>query len=161
MIIVLMGVTGCGKTTVGMRLSQKLHCPFYDADDFHSPQNKEMMSRGIGLSDGDRGPWLEGLASKMKVWDREHPLTLLACSALKESYRKLLAAGLQVQWVYLKGERRLIQERLAKRQGHYAKADLLESQWTALEEPRDSIVSDIGRNLDTIVEELFQTFKGN
>jgi gluconokinase len=139
MRLVLMGVSGCGKTTIGKELSIALEIPFYDGDDFHSEANKEKMSRGHPLTDADRKPWLESLA----VLLQEKTSIILACSALKESYREVLRMAPDVRFVYLKGSCDLIQERLEERQGHFFNPRLLESQFANLEEPQDALVVSI------------------
>lgn len=159
MIIVLMGVAGSGKTTVGRSLARALGCPFYDSDDFHSVEAKEKMAKGIGLTDADRQPWLAELVRRMKVWDTESPQTVLACSALKQSYRDQLAQGASLEWVYLKGSPDLIYQRLEERQGHYASTALLESQFEALEEPRKALVLDISESSENLVFSLLAHFR--
>lgn len=139
MRLVLMGVSGCGKTTIGKELSKALEIPFYDGDDFHSEANKEKMSRGHPLTDADRKPWLESLA----VLLQEKTSVILACSALKESYREVLRVAPDVRFIYLKGPCNLIQERLEERQYHYFNPCLLESQFANLEEPQDALVVSI------------------
>ena len=160
MVIILMGVTGSGKTTIGQKLAQALNCPFQDADDHHSVANREKMARGLALTEEDRRPWLETLAGKIREWNKERALTVLACSALKQSYRDLLSKGEVVRWVYLKGDRELVRKRLEGRQGHFADARLLESQFDLLEEPKNAVVVDIGGELDKIVLRLTQELKG-
>lgn len=161
MIIVLMGVTGSGKTTIGRMLADALDCPFYDSDDFHSSSHKEKMGKGIPLTDEDRLPWLKLIRAKMGEWEKAGPLTVLVCSALKQSYRDLLSNGIQVQWVYLKGDRETIEGRIEARQGHFAGSNLLESQIAALEEPAKAFVVDVRKNPKIIVGELIQELKGN
>jgi len=143
MVLILMGVSGSGKTSVGLKLAERLGCPFYDADAFHPQSNREKMARGIPLTDGDREPWLDRLARLITQWNREAPLSVLACSALKRSYRDKLAGGGEVRWVYLKGDRELIQKRLAGRSGHFLDPALLDSQFDILEEPIDAITINI------------------
>jgi gluconokinase len=157
MVIILMGVTGSGKTTIGQKLAAVLSCPFFDADEHHSLASREKMSRGEPLTEEDRKPWLESLAVKIREWNKKDPLTVLACSALKQSYRDLLSNGEVVHWVYLKGDRELIRRRLEGRQGHFADARLLESQFALLEEPRNAMVVDIGEESDKLVNRLKQT----
>jgi gluconokinase len=158
MIIILMGVAGCGKTTLGKQLALALHCPFYDADDFHSPESRLKMSRGEALTDQDRQPWLEELNRQMKKWEIQSPRTVLACSALKQKYRDLLSQNSEVTWVYLRGDKAMIQERLEKRQGHYATAQLLDSQFASLEEPQNAIVLDISVSPERLIEALIPHF---
>lgn len=158
MIIVLMGVAGSGKTTLGKQLSLALHCPFYDGDDFHSPGARLKMSRGEALTDDDRQPWLEDLNRNMKKWNVQSPRTILACSALKQKYRDFLSRGVEIIWVYLKGDKELIKQRLKQRQGHYAQANLLDSQWESLEEPINAIILDISVSPERLVEALIPHF---
>lgn len=161
MIIVLMGVSGSGKTTVGRKLSGVLGCPFYDADDFHNQANKDKMSRGVPLTDGDRKPWLQALRGGMEKWAEEKPKTVLACSALKQKYRDFLSAGLPVLWVYLKGDRATLLKRLEGRKGHYAGPALLDSQLESLEEPQTALGVDIRKDPDAMVQQILQSLKGS
>ncbi len=158
MIIVLMGVTGSGKTTLGKQLSLALHCAFYDGDDFHSPEGRLKMSRGEALTDEDRQPWLNDISRNMKKWNVQSPRTLLACSALKQKYRDFLSGSAEITWVYLKGHKALIRERLEKRQGHYATDELLDSQFESLEEPKNAIILDISDPPERLVEALIPHF---
>ncbi len=141
--IILFGVTGAGKTTIGLLLAAELGWPFYDADDFHPAANVEKMRQGIPLTDADRTPWLESLHDLIKTSLDEGKPGVLACSALKESYREYLDVGEGVEYVYLRGDFALIQQRLAGRVGHYMNPALLRSQFDALEEPRrgETIIS--------------------
>lgn len=150
MIVVIMGVSGSGKSTVGRALANELSWPFFDADDFHPAKNVAKMAQGIPLTDDDRGPWLDRLAREMRALVRQNRDAVFACSALKESYRQRIARGVEgpdgkgnLRWVYLKGDAKTIEPRLALRSGHYMPASLLESQFAALEEPRDALVIDI------------------
>jgi gluconokinase len=152
MIVVVMGVCGCGKTTVGRALAARLGWPFFDADDFHPPANVAKMAKGIALTDEDRGPWLDRLAAEMGAIAGRGQHAVLACSALKAAYRQRIARGIEhaegdrkfdVRVVYLKGDARTIEPRLALRSGHYMPASLLASQFAALEEPEDAMVIDI------------------
>lgn len=144
MIVILMGVSGSGKTTVGRHLAEKLKWQLLDADDFHPPANIEKMSRGIPLEDSDRWPWLDRLNEMIRSAESRGEYVLLACSALKARYRERLAHGCEnVRWIYLKGDFNLIESRLKARKGHYMKAGLLQSQFTALEEPQGALVMDI------------------
>lgn len=130
-----MGVSGSGKTTIGQALAKALKVPFYDADDYHPSDNVAKMKAGQPLTDADRRPWLEDLAKHIQHWC-ETGGGVLACSALKESYRQLLlSSGVPVQWIYLKGDMEMIQQRLQLRSEHFMPADLLQSQFDALEEP--------------------------
>jgi gluconokinase len=136
-----MGVSGCGKSTVGALLAQKLGAEFLDADAFHPPENVAKMASGVPLTDADRKPWLERLNAELK--NREQ--AVLACSALKDAYRRQLAAGLDVRFVHLRGPIELIRARLSERQHRYMPASLLASQFATLEAPRDAIEVDIAR----------------
>jgi len=135
-----------------------LHCPFYDADDFHLPESRQKMSRGEALTDEDRQPWLEELNRQMKMWENQSPRTILACSALKQNYRDFLSKGSDIHWVYLRGDKRTIHQRLEQRQGHYATAQLVESQFAILEEPQNAIVLDILTAPERLVEALIPHF---
>src|SRR5262249_50626217 len=121
MIVVIMGVTGSGKTTVGSLLAKQLDWGFADADEFHPPANIEKMRQGIGLTDADRVPWLKAIHEAMLQWQAERKNFVLACSALKESYREVLREKVAPKFVYLRGSAALIQSRLTHRSGHYAK----------------------------------------
>jgi gluconokinase len=159
MIIVLMGVAGSGKSTLGQALARALGCPFYDSDDLHSPEAIEKMTKGIGLTDEDRQPWLAELAARIKVWESQTPKTVLACSALKQKYRDQLAQAGSVEWVYLKGDTALIAERLKSREGHFVSASLLDSQFQALEEPKKALVLDISESPQSLIFTLLGHFR--
>jgi len=143
MILVLMGVCGCGKTTVGEALAAALGWPFFDADDFHPPANVAKMASGHPLDDADRWPWLDRIADEMRHILARSGHAVLACSALKEAYRVRLKRAGDVRIVYLKGDEATIAARLAARQHKYMPASLLASQFAALEEPTDALVVDI------------------
>ena len=138
-----MGVSGCGKTTIGRALAETQSWPFLDADDFHPATNVDKMRAGTALTDDDRRPWLDGLAAEMTAINARGGNAVLGCSALKEAYRDRLARGGDVRIVYLKGDRATIEPRLAARAGHYMPPSLLTSQFAALEEPANAIVVDI------------------
>jgi gluconokinase len=146
-----MGVTGAGKTTVGNLLAQQLGWEFADADSFHSPANVEKIRLGIPLDDADRAPWLKSLRQAMERWAAERRNVVLACSALKKSYRDQLFLGSEVKFVYLKGSYDLIYQRLRLRHGHFASEKILASQFAALEEPDDAIKVDIDQSAEQIV----------
>jgi gluconokinase len=136
LVIVLMGVSGCGKSTTGMALSRQLGWPFRDADSFHPPANVAKMSRGVPLTDEDRWPWLDAIAQ----WIDERCVTgehgIVSCSALKRIYRDRIAGAREkVRLVYLKGDKGLIGQRLRARKNHFMPASLLDSQFTTLQEP--------------------------
>ncbi|MBS1184364.1 MAG: gluconate kinase [Proteobacteria bacterium] len=143
MIIVLMGVSGSGKTTVGGLLADRLGCGFSDADDFHPAANVEKMRAGVPLTDDDRGPWLRALRRAIYGWLAAGESRVVACSALKAIYRDILSPQGDVVFVYLKGSVETIATRLQARKGHYMNPALLASQLATLEEPDDAIVVDI------------------
>lgn len=152
-----MGPAGSGKTTVGKVLASNLSWEFADGDDFHSPANREKMSRGVGLSDEDRIPWLQSIREAMAQWQAQGRNVVLACSALKCSYRELLGIhsnNNNVKLVYLKGSYDLLLERLRSRKGHYATDQLLASQLADLEEPVDAITIDASKPPEEIVSEI-------
>ena len=150
-----MGVSGCGKTTVGKRLADKLDLPFYDADDFHPFENVEKMKSGEPLTDSDRHPWLASLSWEIEQWNQLDG-AVLACSALKKRYRSILNPGKsdQVHFVYLKGSEELIFNRMQQREGHYMPSELLRSQFEALEEPEIAIIVSIEMSPEEIVERI-------
>jgi gluconokinase len=154
LIIVIMGVTGAGKTTVGRLLAQQLGWEFVDGDDFHPESNLEKMRRGIPLNDDDRRPWLERLGAEIARRDADGRGVVLACSALKKSYRKLLAAAATVHFVYLKGSMQEIAQRLSERQGHFADEKILAGQFADLEEPGDAVVVNSGGLPESIAREI-------
>ena len=136
-----MGVSGCGKSTIGQMLAERLGYPFLDADEFHPPVNVAKMAAGTPLSDADRQPWLERLNGKLRAQKN----AVLACSALKESYRQILSKGLaDCRFVHLRGSIELIRARMKERRHRYMPASLLESQFATLEPPADAIEVDIG-----------------
>jgi gluconokinase len=148
----LMGVSGSGKTTIGKALAKKLGWDFYDADDFHTSENKAKMRAGIPLNDNDRVPWLVSLHALISNCLRENKNGVLACSALKESYRHILQSGNQdLLIVYLKGDYDLIWGRMMARSDHYMKPEMLRSQFEALEEPTYGVTVDISHSVEEIV----------
>jgi gluconokinase len=156
-IVILMGVSGCGKTTIAETLATKHDWQWFDADDFHSPANKAKIARDEPLTDADRLPWLQILQIQIQQWLQADRSTALACSALKRSYRDLLSGGHPaVKFVYLKGSYELISQRLIDRKGHFAKVELLKSQFETLEEPSsdEAIEIDIDRDKDEIVQAI-------
>lgn len=155
MVYIIMGVSGCGKTTIGKILADKLHLPFYDADDYHPSENVKKMKSGLSLNDSDRRPWLEILSSQIQKWNASGG-AVLACSALKKSYREILLSGnsSNVLFIYLKGDKKLILKRMMKRKDHYMPPSLLDSQFKALEEPLNAIEVDISNIPETIVSEI-------
>jgi len=152
MVIILMGVSGVGKTAVGTRLADALGGRFAEGDDYHPPANVEKMESGVPLDDDDRQPWLETMSREIGGWLDKGETVVLACSALKQRYRDILRGGRQgVRFVYLKGSKDLISERLEQRRGHYMPPSLLDSQFDALEEPEDAITVDVDATPDQIV----------
>ena len=138
-----MGVSGCGKTTIGKLLADNLKIPYFDADDFHPKENIEKMKNGIPLTDEDRFPWLQNLANQIEIWENAGG-AVLSCSALKEDYRQILKSKVHnVQWVYLSGTYDLIAKRMKNRTNHYMKSKLLQSQFDTLEEPDYGLKIDI------------------
>jgi gluconokinase len=153
--IILMGVTGSGKTSIGKALAKRLGWEFFDADDFHSSANITKMTNGIPLTDADRLPWLLLLRSKVSDFlENGHP-GILACSALKESYRQILQSNNpEIQIVYLKGSFELISSRLSTRGKHYMHPSMLQSQFDTLEEPMNALTVAIVCSVDKIVERI-------
>ncbi len=158
MIVVVMGVSGCGKTVVGAALAETLGWPFLDGDDFHPAANVAKMASGTPLVDADRWPWLDRLAGEMRTVLARGGNAVLACSALKQSYRDRLAAGADspddVRFVHLKGDFDVIAARLAARKHRYMPAALLASQYATLEEPSDAIVVDASATVDEEVARI-------
>lgn len=154
MIVVVMGVCGCGKTTVGEALAKSLGWPFLDADDFHPPENVAKMAVGTPLTDDDRWPWLDRIAAELRAILGRGGHAVLACSALKQAYRdRLLRAG-DVRIVHLAGDYATIAARLATRQHRYMPPTLLASQFAALEPPSDAIDIDVRLPVETQVERI-------
>jgi gluconokinase len=153
MVVIVMGVTGAGKTTVGSLLAEELGWEFADADSFHSPENVAKMHQGIPLTDADRAPWLKALHNAISRWIADGKGVVLACSALKKSYRDELRVSPEVEMVYLKGTQKLIASRLEHRHGHFAGESILASQFMALEEPENAIVVDINSSPKEVVRQ--------
>lgn len=153
MIVLLMGVQGSGKTAVGQALAARLGWRFADGDDFHSAANKAKMSSGIPLNDSDRAPWLGAIRKEIDRALSDKEDLVIACSALKERYRQQLVTS-GVQLVYLRGSQELIRSRLAARVGHFAKLELLASQFEQLEEPVGAITIDIEQSVDQVVNDI-------
>jgi len=152
---IVMGVSGSGKTSVGKSLANHLGWEFYDADDFHPPENVAKMANGTPLTDSDRAPWLASLHELISSNLKKDKPGVLACSALKERYRQQLLDDTEgVQIVYLKGSYDLIWSRMKNRTGHYMKPYMLQSQFDALEEPSNALTMDISISVDEIVREL-------
>jgi gluconokinase len=159
MVIVVMGVSGSGKTTVGRKLAAELGWKFADADDFHSPANIAKMSAGEPLTDADRAPWLAALRAAIDGFFARGENAVVTCSALKEAYRQALAdRRLDVRFVYLRGDRALLLSRLQHRAGHFMKAELLDSQLATLEPPQDALTLDIAETPAELVAQIRQQF---
>lgn len=156
MIVIVMGVVGAGKTTVGSLLARELGWQFADADDYHSPESKQKIHHGIALTDADREPWLERLRQQVANWIADGENAVLACSALKQKYREELNVGREVKFVYLKGDARLIDSRLRARKGHFADDKILASQLADLEEPEDALAVSIDQTPAQIVTAIRQ-----
>jgi gluconokinase len=154
MIAIVMGVTGSGKTSVGRLLAQQLGWEFADADDFHPSANVEKIARGIPLTDEDRAPWLERLRIQITNWIANGQNAVLACSALKRTYRQELSVGPEVRFAYLKGSPELIAQRLRLRRGHFADEKILASQFADLEEPETAVTVDISQIPEKIVAQI-------
>jgi gluconokinase len=154
MILLVMGVTGSGKTTVAQLLADRLGWLFLEADDFHSPANKQRMHNGIPLTDADRIPWLKSIHEELLRQHKQSKNAVLACSALKENYRQMLAADLPLKVIYLKGSYELIRARLHARHGHFAGETILADQFANLEEPHVAITVSIEAPPEEIVSEI-------
>jgi gluconokinase len=155
-VVIIFGVSGAGKTTLGKLLARKLGWAFYEADDFHSPANVEKMRAGVPLTDEDRWPWLESLRELIRRLDAKED-AVLACSALKHAYRRFLRVNDQVKFVYLHGDYALIANQLRNRKGHFMNPELLKSQFADLEEPRAAegiLTVELGRTPPELVEEI-------
>lgn len=158
---IVMGVSGCGKTTVGMALAKKLDCPFYDGDDFHPPENVAKMASGVPLDDDDRAPWLARLHDLLAGHVERGETAVLACSALKKKYREQLQVNKQTCFIFLQGSFELIWERMQARQNHYMKAEMLQSQFDALEPPSadEAITIAIDQEIKLILSHIEQRTK--
>jgi gluconokinase len=154
MIILLMGVTGSGKSRVGKQLALELGWRFLEGDDFHSPENIEKLRQGEPLSDEDRKPWLEAIREAIRAAMDRGENAVVTCSALKEPYRRMLQLSEQVIFVYLKATIPLIQERLKKRVGHFMNPNLIQSQFDTLEEPKEALQIDAGLTPAQIIEAI-------
>jgi gluconokinase len=155
--LIVMGVSGSGKTRVGKGLAEHLGWDFYDADDFHPPENVAKMAQGIPLDDSDRAPWLAALNQRISASLKADRPGILACSALKERYRQQLMQGNEgVRVIHLKGSYDLIWSRMEKRTDHFMKPHMLRSQFETLEEPRNAITVDISVSVDDIVHEIMK-----
>jgi gluconokinase len=154
MVVLLMGTTGAGKTTVGKILAARLCWTFLDADDFHPPANIEKMRHGIPLTDADRLPWLEKIHAELLRQTLSGRNIVLACSALKQSYRDLLSSELDVRIVYLRGTYDVMRQRIEFRHGHFAGQGILAGQFADLEEPRNAVVLDVSRSAQQLAAEV-------
>jgi gluconokinase len=157
MIVIVSGVSGAGKTTVGKILARELGWKFVEADDFHPLANIDKMHQGIPLTDEDRWPWLERLREQIQKFVEAGENAVLACSALKRAYRQRLRLSGEVKLVFLRGDYALIEKQLRQRRGHFMNPDLLRSQFTDLEEPKpdeDVLTVELGRTPEEIVEEI-------
>ncbi|SMP21274.1 gluconokinase [Algoriphagus winogradskyi] len=155
MLIIVTGVSGTGKTTIGSGIADKFELPFFDADNFHPKENIEKMSLGFPLNDEDRMPWLQALADILVAHEKTGG-AVLACSALKESYRQMLKVQDDVRWIHLKGERDLIWERMLARKNHYMKATMLDSQVATWEEPDYGLKLNIAQSVEEMLSEAFK-----
>jgi gluconokinase len=154
MLILVMGVTGSGKTTVGKLLAARLKCNFLDADDFHSAANREKMHNGIPLTDADRTPWLAAIHAELVRANAAGESVVLACSALKREYRNTLSASLDLKIVFLRGTVAQLHRNLATRANHFAGESLVPSQLATLQEPAGVIVEDIAATPEEIVNDI-------
>jgi len=155
MVLILMGPMGCGKTTIGKMLAEKLGWSFYDGDDFHPQKNVEKMRAGIALTDEDRKLWLNTLHTNVQCWLRDKQNSILACSALKQAYRDILGVDQNtVRTVYLKGSYELLRKRIEERQHPYMDKNLLRSQLDTLEEPKDGLTADISATPEIVVRAI-------
>lgn len=159
MILVMMGVCGCGKSTVGAALARSLGWPFFDADDFHPPANVAKMAGGTPLTDDDRWPWLDRVADELRAVLARGGHAVLACSALKQAYRERLARAGDVRFVHLAGDYATIAARLASRQHRYMPATLLDSQFAALEAPVDALVVDVAQPVERQIAQMLTAYR--
>ena len=162
MFYIIMGVSGSGKSTVGQLLSARTGWQFFDADDFHPQSNIDKMSRGIPLTDRDRLPWLYKLQNLITNTLNAGRNGILACSALKSSYRDILSGKYsdKVVFIYLRGDYNCIQSRMKQRQGHFMAEKMLRSQFATLEKPENAVVVDVSLSPQAIVEQIFKVIRG-
>jgi gluconokinase len=154
-VIVLMGVAGSGKTTIGMKLAAELGWEFRDADEFHPPENVSKMSSGIPLNDRDRAPWLTAIRTYVLDCLARDRGAIVTCSALKESYRQTIVPDpARVKLVHLTGDYPLLLERMVARQGHFMKPEMLKSQFATLEPPAGAVTIDVAQPPDAIVAQI-------
>jgi gluconokinase len=158
LVLVLMGVSGCGKSTIGAALAERLGWPFKDGDELHPPQNLAKMAHGQALEDADREPWLIAIGAQIDAWQRDARPGVIACSALRRCYRELIIGRRSlVRLIYLKVDQALVQARLALRRGHFMPASLLQSQFALLEEPaadESAIVLDASHSPQVLVDDI-------
>jgi len=157
MVVIIFGVSGAGKTTIGQLLAEEFGWRFYEADDFHSQANTDKMRQGVPLTDEDRWPWLESLRQVIKRCLAAGENAVLACSALKEAYRRRLRLNADVKLVFLRGDYELIANQLRQRRGHFMNPALLQSQFADLEEPlptEGAVVIELGRSPRELVQEI-------
>jgi gluconokinase len=157
-VILIMGVAGAGKSTIGLGLARELGWPFFDGDDFHPASNIDKMRQGHALTDADRLPWLAKLHAAIVEWVGRNQSTVLACSILKTDYRTMVEAGCktQIRLVYLKGSKNLFRERIVHRTDHFMRQELLDSQFAILEEPTDALVINAALSPPDIVRQIRQ-----
>jgi len=153
-VIIIIGVSGSGKTTIGRLLSGELGWQYYEGDNFHPPANIEKLKNGVPLDDADRKPWLESLRDLIRNCLEQGDSAVVACSALKQRYRDFLLVDERVILIYLKGDYELIRERLSKRRGHFLNPNLLDSQFAALEEPKTAMQVDVSLSPAEIVKSI-------
>ncbi|HET7361776.1 MAG TPA: gluconokinase, GntK/IdnK-type, partial [Salinimicrobium sp.] len=161
-VYIVMGVSGVGKSTIGKSLSEELQIPFYDADDFHPEKNISKMKSGQSLNDEDRQVWLQILSGEIKSWNKGEG-AILACSALRESYRKQLQVipENELNWIFLYSDYEIILDRLGARKGHYFKSDLLKSQYEILEYPEYGIHINVNTSKENIIKKIMRALSGN
>ena len=159
MILIIMGVTGTGKTTVGHLLVAKTGWEFAEGDDFHSRANVAKMEAGTPLTDADRAPWLATLHEQIMDWHNRRVNAVLTCSALKQQYRDTLSAGLdssEVRFVVLVAPKEVLEERLSRRKGHFMNPRLLDSQLATLEDPKDALHISVDNSPETAVRQIMR-----
>lgn len=156
MIYIVCGVSGSGKTTIGKKFAEIVNCFFFDADDFHPQENIDKMKNQIPLEDEDRAEWLEILSNKLADWEKEYDNVVLACSALKEKYRRKLVQNIEnnVVFIYLKVDLETVSKRLSARENHFFPVGLLQSQFDILEETNEFIEIDAKQEIDVICDEI-------